>query len=119
MKKIYTADRETGTFIDEFETVADAKAAIEEYEETDRENDAYEPGFYDIVDENHCSLISDRDSRQEALAGELFEMKAFGWTDEEARENEKAFFERIGHYALGLTKEEVWEVWQNVWEYEE
>ena len=119
MKKIYTADRETGTFIDEFETVADAKAAIEEYEETDRENDAYEPCFYDIVDENHCSLITDRDERQEALAGELFEMKAFGWTDEEARENEKAFFERIGHYALGLTKEEVWEVWQNVWEYEE
>ena len=119
MKKIYTADRETGTFIDEFETVADAKAAIEEYEETDRANDAYEPDFYDIVDENHISLLSDRTHRQELLAGELFEMKALGWTDEEARADEEAFFERIGHYADGLTKEEVWEVWQNVWEYEE
>lgn len=119
MKKIYTACRETGTFIDEFETVADAKAAIEEYEATDRENDAYEPDFYDIVDENHCSLIADRDERQESLAGELFEMKALGWTDEEAKANKEAFYERIGDYANGLTKEEVWEVWKNVCEYEE
>jgi hypothetical protein len=57
MKKIYTADRETGTFIDEFETVEDAKLAIMEYEATDKEYDDYKPDFYDIVDENHCSLI--------------------------------------------------------------
>jgi hypothetical protein len=57
MKKIYTADRETGTFIDEFETVEDAKLAIMEYEATDKEYDDYKPNFYDIVDENHCSLI--------------------------------------------------------------
>lgn len=55
--KVYTADRETGTFIDEFETVEDAKAAIEEYEEYEKEEGVYEPDFYDIVDENHCSLI--------------------------------------------------------------
>lgn len=57
MKKIYTADRETGTFIDEFETIEDAKAAIEEYEEYEKEEGVYEPDFYDIVDENHISLI--------------------------------------------------------------
>ena len=68
---------------------------------------------------DRISLLPDRTHRQELLAGELFEMKALGWTDEEARANEEAFFERIGEYAHGLTKEEVWEVWQNVWEYEE
>lgn len=57
MKKIYTADRETGTFIDEFETVEDAKLAIMEYEEYEKEEGVYEPDFYDIVDENHVSLI--------------------------------------------------------------
>lgn len=55
-----------------------------------------------------------KDRKMELLAGELFEMVAFGWTDEEARENEELFFERIGDYANGLTKEDVWEVWQNV-----
>ena len=59
----------------------------------------------------------DHDWIMEMLAGELFEMVAFGWTDDEARENEDLFFERIGNYAEGLTKEEVWEVWNNVWEY--
>ena len=62
---------------------------------------------------------NDKDYIEEMLAGELFEMIALGWTDEEAKADKDAFFERIGHYALGLTKEEVWEVWQNVWEYEE
>lgn len=55
--KVYTADRESGTFIEEFETVDDAKVAIGEYEEFDREDGTYEPGFYDVVDENHVSLI--------------------------------------------------------------
>lgn len=55
----------------------------------------------------------DKDRRRELLAGELFEMIALGWTDEEARENEDAFFERIGDYAEGLTKEEIWEIWKN------
>ena len=55
-----------------------------------------------------------KDRAEELLAGELYEMVALGWTDEEARENEDAFFERIGDYADGLTKEEVWQVWENV-----
>lgn len=62
---------------------------------------------------------ADRDSRQEALAGELSEMFALGWTDEEARADKEAFFERIGDYANGLTEEEIWEVWQNVLDYHE
>lgn len=55
-----------------------------------------------------------KDRKEELLAVELYEMVALGWTDEEARENEDAFFDRIGDYADGLTKEEVWEVWEHV-----
>lgn len=54
---IYTADRETGTFIDEFETVGDALAAIRQYEEEDKADETYEPEFYDVVNENHDSYI--------------------------------------------------------------
>ena len=61
----------------------------------------------------------DKDRKKELLAGELFEMVSFGWTDEEARADKEAFFERIGDYANGLTEEEIWEVWQNVLDYYE
>lgn len=33
----------------------------------------------------------DKNKQEELLAGELFEMIALGWTDEEARENKEAF----------------------------
>lgn len=56
MKKIYTADRETGTFIEEFSTVEKARKAIESYEEKDKADGIYEENFYDIVDENHCTI---------------------------------------------------------------
>lgn len=52
---------------------------------------------------------------EEALAGEFREMIALGWTDEEARTNEEMFFDRIGSYADGLTKDDVWRVWDNVY----
>lgn len=55
--KVYTADKETGTFIDEFESIEEAKAAIEKYERADKADGTYEEDFYDVVDENHCSLI--------------------------------------------------------------
>ncbi len=54
--KIYTADRETGTFIGEFATIEEAKKAIEKYEEIDKQNGTYEENFYDVVNENHESL---------------------------------------------------------------
>lgn len=53
----YTADRETGTFIDEFETVGDALEAIHQYEEDDKAEGVYVPEFYDVVDENRNSYI--------------------------------------------------------------
>ena len=56
-KRIYTADRETGTFIEECSSVQDVLARIAGYEEQDRSDGSYEEDFYDVVDENHCTLI--------------------------------------------------------------
>ena len=56
-KRIYTADRETGTFIEECNSVQDALARIISYEEQDKLDGSYEEDFYDVVDENHCTLF--------------------------------------------------------------
>ena len=56
-KRICTADRETGTVIEECSSVQDALARIASYEEQDRSDGSYEEDFYDVVDENHCTLI--------------------------------------------------------------
>lgn len=55
--KIYTADRETGTFIDEVTTIEEGLKLIASYEETDKINELYEPNFYDVVNENHESVV--------------------------------------------------------------
>lgn len=59
MKKFYTADRETGTHIEAFKTYEEAKKAIEAYEAQDKADDTYEENFYDIVDEEHCTIERD------------------------------------------------------------
>ena len=50
MKKYWTACRENGDLIDVFNTYRDAENAIKEYEETDREFDAYTPDFYEVIE---------------------------------------------------------------------
>ena len=56
MKKYYTADRETGTFIEECNSVEEAREFIAGYEEQDKINDVYSENFYAIVDESHCTV---------------------------------------------------------------
>ena len=55
--KIYTANRETGSFIEEAETIDMARAMIRFYEDEDKRNDVFEPNFYDVVNQNHESLL--------------------------------------------------------------
>lgn len=55
--KIYTANRETGSFIEEIDNIDDGLALIREYEAEDKKDGTYTPNFYDIVDEDHCSII--------------------------------------------------------------
>lgn len=46
--KFYTANREVGTFIDEFDTYEEARKAIEEYETQDKKDGIYEADFYEV-----------------------------------------------------------------------
>ena len=48
--KYVTRDREAGNIIDEFATLAEAEAAINEYEEDDRRRGIYEPDFYEVAE---------------------------------------------------------------------
>lgn len=47
MKKYYTADRQTGTHIDEFNTYAEAEKAIQEYEEAEAFIEKYDGSYND------------------------------------------------------------------------
>ena len=54
--KLYTADKETGTFIDCVKSIDQGLKMIGIYEWEDKITGNYTPDFYDIVDENHCSI---------------------------------------------------------------
>ena len=58
----------------------------------------------------------DKEQALMELAGEMNEMIALGWEEEEAHEDEDAFLGRLGDYAEGLTLEEIWQTWKNAWE---
>jgi hypothetical protein len=49
-KKFIIQDRETGTFIDEFNTFDLALKALQEYENEDKQEGVYAPDFYEIVE---------------------------------------------------------------------
>ena len=57
MKKLFVANRETGDFIEEIASIEEGKQIIAQYEENDKKDDIYEPNFYDIVDEDHSSVL--------------------------------------------------------------
>lgn len=54
--KLYTADKETGTFIEEVKTLEEGKKLIAEYERNDKIEGIYEENFYDVVNEEHESI---------------------------------------------------------------
>ena len=55
--KFFTADKETGTVIEECNSMREALNNIEMYEESDKDEGTYEYGFYDVIDERGCSII--------------------------------------------------------------
>lgn len=56
--KIYTANKETGMFIEGCNSVLEAIHKIKEYEATDEKEGTFEPDFYDIVDEEHSTITN-------------------------------------------------------------
>ena len=55
-KKYYTAERETGTIIENVKSIEEGKDLIAWYEEEDRADGIYEENFYTIVDEEHNEI---------------------------------------------------------------
>ena len=71
----------------------------------------------DEADDICKELAAIKDGLEQDLAGELDEMIALGWTEEEAKDDPETFLDRIGEeYKEGLTEEDIWRVWKNVWE---
>lgn len=68
------------------------------------------------VEEVKATDEEDKEQALMELADEMNEMIAIGWEEEEAHEDEDAFLGRLGDYAEGLTLEEIWQTWKNVWE---
>jgi len=56
--KLYTADKETGSFIDQVGSVQEGLSLIAKYEEENEGDRTFEPDFYSIVDENHCEVVT-------------------------------------------------------------
>lgn len=54
--KIYTVDKETGTFIEECKSIQEAKKLIQQYEKEDKKENIYTANFYDIVNEDHETI---------------------------------------------------------------
>ena len=53
----YVTDKETGTIIENVETINEGKKLIHQFEESDKAEGIYEPDFYDVVDDDRCSVI--------------------------------------------------------------
>lgn len=54
---VFTADREAGNKIEAFNTIEEALKAIAAYEAEDKKDGTYTPDFYDVVNEDHESVI--------------------------------------------------------------
>lgn len=55
--KFYVADKETGTFIEEVETIEAGLLKIKSFESDDKREGTFEADFYNVVDEEHCSVL--------------------------------------------------------------
>ena len=56
-KRYQTRDRQAGNLIDDFDTLEEARAAIERYEADDKSNGVYEPDFYEVYDAERGEVV--------------------------------------------------------------
>ena len=93
--KLYTADRETGTFIDTVGSIEEGYKLIRKYEDADKEDGTYERDFYNVVDENHCNVRytvfwvgGDKDGEGLCYFGDLMDAMNFARNFEKEHEEE-------------------------------
>lgn len=60
-------NKETGTFIDEFETSFNAYEALKAYEAEDGQNKTYTPGFYEVVPKHLYQVVETAGDEHEFL----------------------------------------------------
>ncbi len=77
--KLWTANKATGMRIEPVASVEEGLKLINEYEEQDRAEGTYTEGWYDIVDENYCSVsvMDEKIQKMKDLRKEL------GWSQAE------------------------------------
>ena len=56
-KRYVTRDAEAGNIIERFDTIEEARKAIESYEEQDKAEDVYTPNFYEIYDTKNETVV--------------------------------------------------------------
>lgn len=78
MKRLFTANRETGTFIEEVKTYAEGLALIAQYEADDKANGTYTADFYDVVDEDHCTVSPAAQRMKDIRSKTGLSARAFG-----------------------------------------
>ena len=66
--QIWTASRETGDLIEQCDSITQAEVRIDEYEETDKADETYEPNFYEIVNEEHERITKTTEAQKRASA---------------------------------------------------
>lgn len=99
--------------------VFDDDEAIVDMEQIRWLSGEWETPVEELMEQVEEVKATDEENKEQALmelADEMNEMIALGWEEEEAHEDEDAFLGRLGDYAEGLTLEEIWQTWKNVWE---
>lgn len=55
--KLYTADKETGTIIEEVASIEEGLKKIAAYEESDKKDGVFEADFYDVINEERITVL--------------------------------------------------------------
>ena len=71
MKKRYIIqEAEAGNYIDSYYTLNEAEKAVKEYEEEDKKQEDYAPGFYEIEEnEDYISAYADINKADKIIKG--------------------------------------------------
>lgn len=56
-KRFIVRDRQTGVWIESFNSLLEAKKCIEQFETEDKVNEIYEPDFYEVYDSELGQIV--------------------------------------------------------------
>lgn len=65
MKKLYVSEKETGMKITEVDSILEGLTLISQFENDDKLDNNYKKDFYDIVDEDYCTVDINEEIKKE------------------------------------------------------